>query len=312
MATAYQTSVTFWFVQGIGSVELGESDREQYPTPDRATWMDVSGGAAAMSRGLVTQTRGGALDGWPMIMTVPQLDEPGTADWHNAGIDGGTDTTRVSLRGVLTRGQYLATISSLRPADGWGLLDRPSYQYGRVLIAVVIGLVVAAVAIEVAAAVLARRERRRRRGLRVAEALALAGCVALAVSLWLPWYHLESAARHVDFVLRGGSIRFVVAALACAGGAAVVALLRAAIGGWRLPAREPVLLAAFGLFALALLVDARLVQPDQARFLIGDLSGGTAIWPTPWLGMLVGFAGVALILLAAVLSREPRTSGTSA
>ena len=306
LATDYGTTVTLSYVQGIGTVQVEESDREQYPTADRATWVDMESGALPSTPGLVTETRGGALDGWPMRIRVPQLGDPKSADWWNAGVDGGADTPAVSLRGVLTRSQFLGMISSMRPYGGWSLVERPAYQYGRLLLAIVMGLVIAAVAIEIVGAVRARRERRARRGLRTAELLALSGCVAIAVSLWLPWYRLESASRHVDYALRGGSIRFAVAALACASGAAIVALLRAAMGGWRLPAREPVLLAVFALFALALLVDVRLVQPDQARFTLGDAAGGAGAWPTPWVGMLAGFAGVALILLAAVFARERR------
>lgn len=305
LATDYRTTVAFSYVHGIGTIQLGESDREQYPTSERTTWMDMSTGATAMARGLVTQTRGGALDGWPMIVTVPQLADPRTADWWNAGIDGGTDTTQVSLRGVLARAQYLSMVSSMRPVAGWSLFDRPAYQYGRALLLVVAGLTVAAVLVEVVAAS-RRRRGRPRAGLRTAEVLALAGCVALAVSLTLPWYRLHSAARHADYALSGGSIRFVVAALACASGAAVVALIRAAMGGWRVPARESVLLATFALFALALLIDVRVVQPDQARFTLGDPSMPGSLSPTPWFGMLVGFSGVALLLLAAVFSRERR------
>jgi hypothetical protein len=79
------------------------------------------------------------------------------------------------------------------------------------------------------------------------------------------------------------------------------------MGGWHLPARESVLLAVFGAFALAFVLDVRLVQPDQARFYLGDLSRGTAVSPTPWVGLVVGLAGVAAILVAALLARGPRS-----
>lgn len=63
----------------------------------------------------------------------------------------------------------------------------------------------------------------------------------------------------------------------------------------------------YGLFALAFGLDVRLVQPDQARFYLGDPSTSwSSVWPTPWIGLLLGCAGAAAILLAALLARLDR------
>lgn len=299
-ASSFSMTTSLWFVRGLDSVQLGISTPSEYAQRDRRTWINLSADSPAASQGAVIATRGGALDGWPMRLAVPELYDPRSADWHNAGVDESTSDPEVSLRGVLTRQQFVDIIASLRPSRGWGLFDRPAYQYARLLLLATIALVLAALAVELG------WRRHAPHGLRLPELVALAGCVALAVSMWLPWYRLESVHWHVHYELAGGSIDFAVGALACAFGAALIALLRATRGGWGLPARESILLAVFGLVALAFVADARLVQPDQARFVLGDPGTGVSVWPTPWIGLLVGFVGVAAILIAALLARSPR------
>ena len=124
--------------------------------------------------------------------------------------------------------------------------------------------------------------------------------------MWLPWYRLVDAPLHAHYELLGASIPAPAMALACALGAAVVALLRAAMGGWRLPARESVLLAVFGVVSLGLVLYARLVQPAQARFVISHATMDDAVWPRPWFGLLLGLAGAGAILIAALLARSHR------
>jgi hypothetical protein len=307
-AILHELDLVLDYKRGLHGYQIQTNDAPAPAAGDREQWVALN---SPIAGAVVTAVRGGAFDGCPAVVDLVRLSAPSTIDAANQGVTVQGFGETFAVQGSLTHDQALAVIAAARPRGGWTFWNRPAYQYARLLLAVTIAAVVAALTIEIAAAALVRRTGRVRRGLRLAEVVALVGCLAVALSMRAPWYALHAAVHSgsgttldARFGLQGASIGYAVIVLGLALLAAAVALIRAALGGWKLPVRQSLLFGLAGAAAVAFVLFVRFQQPWQARFVIGDPI--TAIFPRPAWGLAVGLAGALAFLLAAVLARRER------